>query len=70
MQFHFVTSSIMHTANIEIEQYVRESLTKDFKKRGNHSKPSAPKRDAVAYRNWSFSRGSNCYALTRKVLVF
>ena len=32
MQFHFVTSSIMHTANIEIEQYVKWSLTKDKKK--------------------------------------
>ena len=25
---------------------------------------------AVAYRRWSFSRGSNCKALTGKVLVF
>ena len=24
----------------------------------------------VAYRRWSFSRGSNCKALTGKVLVF
>ena len=25
---------------------------------------------AVAYRRWLFTRGSNCEALTRKVLVF
>ena len=25
---------------------------------------------AVAYRRWSFTRGSNCKALTGKVLVF
>ena len=25
---------------------------------------------AVAYRRWSFTRGSNCKALTKKVLVF
>ena len=25
---------------------------------------------AVAYRRWSFTRGSNCKALTEKVLVF
>ena len=29
MQFYVVTSSIIHTANIKIEQYVRWSLTKD-----------------------------------------
>ena len=33
MQFPFVTSSIIHTANIEIEQYVKWSLTKDLKKK-------------------------------------
>ena len=25
---------------------------------------------AVAYRRWSFTRGSNCKALTGKILVF
>ena len=34
---------------------------------GNHQ---AQKVVAVAYRRWSFTRGSNCKALTGKILVF
>ena len=59
----------LHTANIEIRECVIWSLT-----RGSNNRKSlnfqAQKVVAVAYRRWSFNKGSNREALTGKVLVF
>ena len=54
----------MHTAKIEIRECVKWSLTMKI------INLQAQKVVAVAYRRWSFTRGSNCKALTGKVLVF
>ena len=35
----------------------------------NHQ-PSGPKSGPVAYRRWSFTRCSNCKALTGRILLF
>ena len=50
-----------------MRQVVAYKRLKIFKKSLNFQ---AQKVVAVAYRRWSFSRGSNCKALTGKVLVF
>ena len=43
---------------------------KRLKTTGKSLNFQAQKVVAVAYRRWSFTRGSNCKALTGKVLVF
>ena len=42
----------------------------ELKNNGKSLNFQAQKVVAVAYGRWSFTRGSNCKALTRKVLVF
>ena len=65
---------LLYTANIEIRECVKWSL-QEVKTKENHIL-SGPKTllVAVAYRRWSFTRGSNsgcnCKALTGKVVVF
>ena len=72
VQFHaviksssYILSSIVHATNIEIRQCVMWSLTRSSKqwKIINHQ---PPKMVAIAYRNWSFTRGSNCKVLNGK----
>ena len=50
-----------------MRQVVAYKRLKTFKKSLNFQ---AQKVVAVAYRRWSFSRSSNCKALTGKVLLF
>ena len=59
----------MHTAKIEIRECIQWSLTTG-QKPWKIINRQAQKVVAVAYRRWSFTRGSNCKALTGKVLVF
>ena len=55
----------MHTAKIEIRECVKLSLTRS-QNQWKIINRRAQKEVAVAYRRWSFTRGSNCEALTRK----
>ena len=57
----------MHTAKIEI---IREVVAYKRLKTTKIINRQAQKLVAVAYRRWLFTRGSNCKALTGKVLVF
>ena len=59
----------MHTANIEIREGVKWSLS-IVKNNGKSFNVHAQTVVAVAYRRWLFTRGSNCKSLTGKVLVF
>ena len=59
----------MHTANIEIRECVKWSLTIG-KKQSKIITRQAQKVVAVACRRWSFTRGSNRKALTGKILAF
>ena len=60
----------MHTANKEIRECIKWSLTRSLKKCRKIIHRQAQKVVAVAYRRWSFTRGSNFNALTGKILVF
>ena len=59
----------MHTANREIREYDKWLLTR-VKNDGKSLNFQSQKVVAVTYRRWSFTRGSNCEALTGKILVF
>ena len=59
----------MHTAKIEIRECVKWSLTRVYKQ-WNIINSQAQKVVAVAYRRWSFTRGSNYKDFTGKVCVF
>ena len=58
----------MHTAKIEISEGIKWSLTIG-KKQWIMINCQAQKVVTVAYRRWSFTRGSNCKTLTWKILV-
>ena len=60
----------MHTANIQRSENASVVAYKRLKTMENHYSFQAQKVVAVAYRSWSFTRGSNCKALTSKVLKF
>ena len=49
----------MHTANIKIREYLQE-----VKNNGKSFNFLAQKVVGVTYRGWSFTRGSNCKALS------
>ena len=59
----------MHTAKIEISEGIKWSLTIG-KKQWKMINRQAQKVVTVAYRRWSFTRGSNFKTLTWKILVF
>ena len=59
----------MHTAKIEISEGIKWSLTIG-KKQWKMINRQAQKVVTVAYRRWSFTRGSNCKTFTWKILVF
>ena len=69
--FVYPGSTVVHTAKTEIRECVKWSLTKEVKN-NRKSITVRPKKwsRAVAHRRWSFTRASNCKALTGKVLVF
>ena len=67
--FLYILSSIMHTAKIEISEGIKWSLTIG-KKQWKIINQQAQKVVTVAYRRWSFTRGSNCKTLTWTILVF
>ena len=54
---------------IEIRECVKWSLTRG-QKQWKIINSQAQKMVAVAHRRWSFTKGSNCKALTGKILVF
>ena len=58
-------SGIVHPASIEFKPCIK--WLREVKKIKNYK---AQKVVTVAYRRWSFTRGSNCTASTRKRLVF
>ena len=58
----------MHTANIEIENASSGRL-QEVKNNGKSLSFQAQKVVAVAYMRWLLTRGSNCKALTGKILV-
>ena len=66
----YIPSSIVHIAYVEIRGCVKWSLTRELKNNRKSLNFQAQKVVAVAYRRWSFTRGSNCKALTGNVLVF
>ena len=53
----YIPSNMMHTVNIKIREYLQE-----VKNKGKSFKFLAQKAVMVAYRRWSFTRGSNCNA--------
>ena len=57
----------MHTAKIETREGVKWSLTRG-EKQWKIIYHQAQKVVTVAYRKWSFTRGSNSKALTGKIL--
>ena len=64
---------IVHTAKIEMRQCLKDHEVVAYKrfKPMEIIKPSDPNSVvAVAYRRWSFTRGTNCKTFTGKVLVF
>ena len=63
----YILSSILHTANREIRESRQVVAYKSLKTMENHYF-KAQKDVAVAYRRWSFTKGSNCHASTGKVL--
>ena len=66
--YSYVPSSIKHTANIEIRECVKWSLT-GGENNGKSLTRQAQKVVVVAYGRRSFTRGSSCKALIEKVLV-
>ena len=60
----------MHTAKIDIMQRMGQVVAhKRLKTTGNSLNWQAQKVVAVAHMRWSFTRDSNCKALTGKVLM-
>ena len=73
LKFSVYSRILVHTAKIEIRQCLKDHEVVAYKKSKPTEiiKPSEPNRIVVvAYRRWSFTRGSNCRAFTRNVLVF
>ena len=50
--------------------HLKWSFTQEFKKIKENHAPSGPKSGHDRWRRQSFSRGSNCKALTGKIFVF
>ena len=67
--FSYILGSIVHSANIEIRECVKWSLTRGLRQWKIINR-QAQKVAAGAYRRWSFTRDSKCKALTGKSLVF
>ena len=63
----YILSSIVHTAYRS--ENASSGRLQELKNNGKSLNFQAQKVVAVAYGRWSFTRGSNCKALTGKVLV-
>ena len=66
----YILSTTVHTVNIEIRECVKWSLTKEVKKNRKSLSFQNQKVVTVAYISWSFTKASNCKALTGNILVF